>query len=90
MASLYILRCDDGSYYVGSTVDLDKRMSEHWEQLGSNYTRKHKPVELVFRQDYDSIAEAYAKERQVHGWSRAKKEALIRGDFHLLPGLAHK
>ena len=88
MASLYILRCANGTYYTGSTDNLDRRLVEHAEGLGSNYTRKHLPVELVYREDFDSIAEAFAREKQVQNWSRAKKEALIRGDYESLPSLS--
>lgn len=84
----YILQCSNGKYYVGSTNDLDRRLKEHQAGLGSNYTRKHRPVKLVYYEEYQSVTEAFCREKQLHGWSRAKKEALIRGEFDKLPALS--
>ncbi len=91
-AFVYILRCADGSYYVGSTVDLERRIWQHNEGLGAAYTRRRgrRPVELVWSGECAHIGAAFALEKQIQGWSRAKREALIRGDFELLPGLARK
>ena len=87
----YILRCSDGSYYVGSTVDLERRLSEHeTDDLGPLYTRRRRPVELVWNGWYDRIEDAYWFEKQVQGWSRMKREALIRGDWEALPILAKR
>lgn len=72
----YILRCSDGSYYVGSTFDLERRVWQH-NTDGAAYTRSRRPVELVWAGWFDSIREAYYFEKQVQGWSRAKREALI-------------
>ena len=83
-AWLYILRCADGSYYTGSTNNLPLRLAEHQAGEGSAYTRCRLPVELVYLQQFPSEHEAFLRERQVKGWSRAKKEALIRGDFEAL------
>ena len=80
-AWVYILKCADGSYYTGSTNHLVLRLAEHQAGEGCAYTRKRLPVELVFSQEFASEHEAFLRERQVKGWSRAKKEALIRGDF---------
>jgi putative endonuclease len=88
MASMYILRCSNGTYYTGSTDDLKRRLIEHSEGRGSNYTRKYLPVELVYREDFDSVDEAFSREKQVQNWSRAKKEALIRGDYKHLSELS--
>ena len=88
MASMYILRCSNGTYYTGSTNDMDRRLIEHSEGRGSNYTRKYLPVELVYREDFDSVDEAFSREKQVQNWSRAKKEALIRGDYEHLSELS--
>jgi len=88
MAHVYILRCSDGSYYVGSTRNLDHRLWQHHEGIGCAYTRDRRPVELVFAQEYARVSEAWAAERKIHGWSRAKREALIFGDFEALPGLS--
>ena len=90
MAHMYILRCGDGSLYVGSTRNLDIRMHQHAIGKGAKYTSMRLPVELVYVEEYESIGEAYAREKQVQGWSRAKREALIAGDFDALPGLSKK
>ncbi len=85
---LYILRCGDGSYYVGSTTNLDLRVAEHEAGLGGDYTRQRLPVKLVYSQHFQDYQQAFERERQVKGWSRAKKECLIRGDFAALVGLS--
>jgi predicted GIY-YIG superfamily endonuclease len=85
---LYILRCCDGSYYVGHTDDLDQRVSDHERGGISVYTRKRRPVKLVFSESFSRREEALARERQVKGWSRAKKEALIKGNWERLGNLA--
>jgi putative endonuclease len=90
MAWMYILECADGSYYVGSTKDLDLRLSQHQEGLGARYTSKRLPVKLVYGEEYDRIDDAFYREKQVQGWRRAKREALINGDPDLLPALAKK
>ena len=78
------------SYYVGSTKNLQQRIWEHNEGIGAKYTARHRPVKLMYAAEFDSIAEAYEREKQVQGWSRAKREALIRGDYDALPELARK
>jgi putative endonuclease len=90
MAWMYILECADGSYYVGSTTDLERRVWEHNEGLGAKYTARRRPVKLVYAAEFATIAEAYEREKQVQGWGRAKREALIRGDYAALPELARK
>jgi predicted GIY-YIG superfamily endonuclease len=88
---VYILKCRDGSYYVGHTDDLEKRLVEH--QLGlipTCYTIKRLPVELVYIDTTSSRYEAIAFERQLKNWSRKKKEALISGNWHELKLLAKK
>ncbi len=85
---MYILKCSDGSYYTGSTRELEKRVMEHNMGLGSNYTRKHRPVELVYFEEFQRVDDAFAREKQVQGWSRAKKECLICGQFGKLTDLA--
>ena len=84
---VYILLCADGSFYTGSTNDLVRRLEEHLNGQGANHTRKRLPVELVYTEEYDRIDEAYYRERQIHGWSRDKKLALIEGRNEDLPGL---
>jgi putative endonuclease len=90
MPFVYILRCADGSYYVGSTRDLDKRVWQHSTGHGAVYTSTRLPVVLVFAQHFDRIDEAYALEKRVQGWSRAKREALIEGRYNDLPRLSRK
>lgn len=85
---LYILQCADGSYYTGSTRDVQRRLNQHQAGEGANYTRKRLPVSLVFVEEFASIKEAFFREKQVQGWGRKKKEALIKGDYKSLPGLA--
>ncbi|MEZ5210536.1 GIY-YIG nuclease family protein [Gordonia sp. (in: high G+C Gram-positive bacteria)] len=87
-AYLYILRCSDDSLYVGSTRDLGPRIAQHQSGLGAVYTSKRLPVELVFSQEFPDIQDAWAMERRLHGWSRAKRQAVIDGRFDLLPGLS--
>jgi putative endonuclease len=90
-AYLYILRCADGSYYVGTTVgSLEKRVAEHQAGRFDGYTSRRRPVALAFYQEFDRLEDAAAAERQVKGWRRDKKEALIRGDFAALPSLARR
>jgi putative endonuclease len=90
-AHLYILRCADGKYYVGTTrKSLEQRVSEHNAGLLGGYTATRRPVTVVFAQHFESIADAVSAERQVKGWSRAKKEAMINGDWDRLPELARR
>jgi putative endonuclease len=74
---MYILECADGSYYTGSTKNLEKRLWEHDNFQGANYTRKKHPSKLVYVEEYPRIDEAFYREKQVQGWSHAKKKALI-------------
>ncbi|WEV78280.1 GIY-YIG nuclease family protein [Janibacter cremeus] len=90
MAHTSILRCGDGSYYVGSTRNLQHRMQQHAVGRGAVYTSTRMPVELVWAHETERVTEAYALEKRIQGWSRAKREALIRGDFAALPGLARR
>lgn len=85
---LYILRCADGSYYIGHTENLEKRFAEHNLGAVSSYTRKRRPLTLVFAEQSSTREEALARERQLKGWSRAKKEALIKGNWTRLRELA--
>ncbi len=90
MAWMYILECSDGSYYAGSTKDLNKRISQHQDGKGAKYTSGRLPVKLVYCEEYDRVDEAYYREKQVQGWRRAKREALINDVPGLLPTLAKK
>ncbi len=84
MAWVYILKCSDGSYYTGSAVDLEKRITEHMAGTFDGYASKRLPVELVFAYEMPTIFEAFLRERQIKGWARRKKEALINGDWDKL------
>jgi len=86
---VYILRCCDGSYYVGHTDDLDVRLAQHQTGATGGYTASRRPVELVFAEPMPSRDDAFQRERQVKGWSRAKKEALIARDWERLHQLVH-
>lgn len=90
MAWMYILRCADSSYYVGSTRDLEARLHQHQRGEGAAYTRHRLPVELVFSQEYERVDEAFAMGKRVQGWGRTKREALINGAYELLPQLSKK
>lgn len=87
---VYILKCKDESFYVGRTNDIDKRISEHSVGQGCFYTAQRLPIELVFMQAVSSKQEAYVLEMQIKKWSRAKKQALIAGDWEQLTLLAKK
>jgi putative endonuclease len=90
-AYVCMVRCTDGSYYVGSTrAGLDRRISEHNNGVYGGYTSKRRPVSLVWAESFLNITDAIAVERQVKGWSRAKKEALIQGNFDLVRQLAKR
>jgi len=84
----YIVECSDGTYYVGSTWNLERRLGEHNEGLGAEYTRRRRPVRLVWSVQLNRIDEAYRVEKQIQGWGRGKRLALIEGRFDDLPGLA--
>jgi predicted GIY-YIG superfamily endonuclease len=86
----YILRCADGSYYVGHTDDLESRLAAHQSGVIEGYTRQRRPVTLVWSQEFGDRHEAFRAERQIKGWSRAKKEALIRRDWDGVQLLSRK
>jgi len=88
MPYMYILECADGSYYTGSTKDLERRLWEHQNGLGANHTAKRLPVKLVFCEECDRIDDAFYREKQVQGWSRKKKEALMASDYNQIHLLA--
>jgi len=92
VAFVYMLRCSDGTYYVGSARGdwdaLNRRVGEHNAGKYGGYTKLRRPVELVFHQEFERITDTIAAERQLKGWSRAKKQALIRGDWTLISLLA--
>jgi putative endonuclease len=85
---MYILECADGTYYTGSTKNLEKRLWEHNNFMGANYTKKKHPAKFVYCEEYPRIDVAFYREKQVQGWSHAKKKALINGENSKLPELA--
>jgi putative endonuclease len=85
---MYILECSNGNYYTGSTIDLGRRLLQHQNGEGANFTKKHLPVKLVYFEKYQRIDEAFYREKQVQGWSRKKKEALVISQTDKLHGLA--
>lgn len=85
---MYILLCSTGSYYTGSTNNLELRLIQHQNGEGANHTKKHLPVTLIYYEEYQRVEQAFYREKQIQGWSRKKKEALIKGEHTLLPELA--
>jgi putative endonuclease len=85
---MYILECAYGKYYTGSTLDLDRRIEEHQNGEGANFTAKNLPIKLIYFEEFQRIDEAFYREKQVQGWSRKKKEALINGKLTELHKLA--
>jgi putative endonuclease len=82
---IYILQCRDNSYYTGITNNVEKRLYEHQQGLvKGSYTHSRRPVKLVFSESFSNPRDAIEREKQIKGWSRKKKEALVSGDF---PGL---
>ncbi len=85
---VYLLRCSDGSYYAGHTENLEARLWQHEQGICCDWTRRRRPVELVWREAAPTREEALAFERRIKGWTRAKKEALIAGDWAQIGWLA--
>ena len=81
---MYILECADGSYYTGSMINLEKRLKQHQNGEGANHTKKRLPVELIYFEEFARIDQAFYREKQVQGWSRKKKLALIEGNWEKL------
>jgi putative endonuclease len=92
MAWTYLLQCADGSFYVGSTLDLERRFAEHQNGEGAAYTRRpgRRPVQLLWAAEFARVEDAFAYEKRVQGWSRAKRVALIEGRYGDLPALASR
>jgi putative endonuclease len=82
---MYILECSDGSYYTGSTNNLNLRIEQHQNGEGANHTKKRLPVRLVYYEEFERVDQAFYREKQVQGWSRKKKEALINSQHEKLP-----
>ncbi|MDF0644908.1 MAG: GIY-YIG nuclease family protein [Nitrospira sp.] len=85
---VYIVRCADGSYYTGHTDDLDRRLAEHHAGQVSGFTATRRPVTLLFSEVFSTREEALASEQRIKGWSRKKKEAMLRGDWAEVSRLA--
>ncbi len=86
--NMYILLCSNGLYYTGSTNDLGKRLEQHQNGEGANFTKKHLPVKLVYYEEFERIDEAFYREKQIQGWSKKKKEALINNEKNKLHELS--
>lgn len=84
----YILLCEGDRFYTGSTIDLESRMKDHFNGRGSNFTKKHPPIHLVYLEQFDRITEAFYREKQIQGWTRVKKKALIKGEYERLKELS--
>ncbi len=76
---VYILLCSNGSYYTGSTINLERRLYEHHNGMGARHTKKFPPVKLLYYEEYSRIDVAFKREKQIQKWSRRKKEALMQG-----------
>jgi predicted GIY-YIG superfamily endonuclease len=87
---VYILKCSDGSYYVGHTDNIEKRIAEHKLGVCSDYTSRRRPIEIVFLEKFQTRNEAFVIERKIKGWSRKKKEALIVGDWNKIKKLSNQ
>ena len=88
MAWVYMLKCADDSFYVGSTRNLDGRMEQHASGKGAKYTSTRLPVVLIWACETERVDEAYGLEKQIQGWSRAKRQALVDGRFGDLRALS--
>ena len=85
---MYILECASGSYYIGSTRNLSKRVSTHQNGNGANYTKKNLPVCLVYFEEFDQIWKAFYREKQIQRWTSNKKSALVNGEIKKLKDFA--
>jgi putative endonuclease len=85
---MYILECSDGTYYTGSTNNLDFRLAQHQNGEGAKHTQKRLPVKLVYCEEFETVDQAFYREKQIQGWSRKKKEALIKERMASLPELS--
>jgi len=90
MPFMYILECADSTYYVGSTRNLEHRLEQHTIGAIHSYTSTRRPLKLVYAEEFEYIHDAYAREKQVQGWSRAKRQALIEGRIADLPSISRR
>ena len=87
---VYVLHCADGSYYTGHTDNLEARLSAHHSGALPGYTYTRRPVALVYSEEFSSRQDAFERERQIKGWSRARKAALVERDWKTLESLARQ
>ena len=85
---MYILKCANGEFYTGSTNNLERRIEQHHNGEGSNFSWKYLPVQLVYHEEFLTVEQAFKREKQIQNWSHAKKKALIQGDFEKLKALS--
>ena len=78
---MYILECSDGTYYTGSTKNLEIRLEQHHNGHGAKYTGRRLPVNLLYYEEFQRIDDAFYREKQIQGWSRRKKQALIENNY---------
>jgi len=83
---VYIIECEDKTYYTGLTSQPNQRWTQHLSRLGSRYTAKHKPKKLVYLEEYDDFEQARRRERQIKDWSQKKKQKLISGEWRKWEG----
>ncbi|MDD4101374.1 MAG: GIY-YIG nuclease family protein [Kiritimatiellae bacterium] len=84
----YILRCSNGSFYVGHTNSVENRFARHLQKSGARHTASYEPERIEYTEEFDSEKEAIRRERQIKKWTRAKKTALINKDFEQLKALS--
>lgn len=87
---LYILKCRDNTYYIGTSNNLERRLQEHRDGIGCDYTAKRLPIELLFIETFETENAAYNAEQQLKGWSRKKKEAYMKNDWTTIIQLSNK
>ena len=81
---MYILECANGSYYSGSTNNLERRLRQHQSGKGANHTKRYGPVKLVYFEEYRRVQDAFYREKQIQKWTREKKKALIDRNYKAL------
>ena len=81
---VYILKCNDGSYYTGVTANIEQRLQQHFADQGGGYVSRHKPFELVYREYFEDALDAIEREKQIKKWNRKKKEALTHSDWNTI------
>ena len=86
MAHVYMLECSDGTFYIGSTVDLDRRIQQHSSGFGAAYTRRRLPVTLAWSEHFERVEDAFRWEKRLQGWSHAKRRLLIEGGMDAVRG----